>query len=131
MPLPLPEEADVILIQSALLAALQGHWLSAAVTLMAPVPPLAWNEEVVGESVIPLTVREMSSVAVPQLGSILLVIVNLIVAVPAPVTFTVGVSVSGLRMTADAPGETVNRLHKGIPFAPVPFRLKTLAPEVT
>jgi hypothetical protein len=75
------------------------------------------------------TVIITSSVAVPQLGVVLLVVVKRSVTVPVPATLTVEVNEPVLFIVAAADPVEANTLHTDVPFAAVPAKVNAVGPE--
>jgi Na+-transporting NADH:ubiquinone oxidoreductase subunit NqrB len=75
------------------------------------------------------TVKIISSVAVPQLGVVLLVVVKRSVTVPVPATLTVEVNELALFIEATAVPVEANALQTDVPFAAVPAKVNAVGPE--
>jgi hypothetical protein len=75
------------------------------------------------------TVSTTSSVAVPQDGEALLVVVNFNVTVPIPETFTPLVNEVGLVIEALAVPVDPVCVHKNVPLVPVPANVNAVGPE--
>ena len=75
------------------------------------------------------TVNMISSVAVPQAGVVLLVVVKRNVTVPIPLTLTVEVNEVGVVMLADAVPVEVTTDHAVVPLVAVPANVNIVGPD--